>query len=122
MTWTYYRKWKSSSDVVRNKGKKKKKFFSKVRALDSFIVKELLDSLALIDFWALQADSLNETRGVRIADDVAYKFQIETVEGRQILESYAPEFYLDKFPDMHLRAIFLRGKKIFKHWWKKYYN
>ena len=118
--WTYYKKWKSSSEVYDNKGKKKKKYFKKVATLDSSTVKELFDSLALVNFWTINVDSLNETRGGDISDDVNYIFQIENTTGRQILESYAPEYFIEKFPDMRQRVVFLQGRDIFKRWWKRY--
>ena len=98
--WTYYKKWKSSSDVYDNMGKKKTKYFKKFTTIDTSIVNKLFDSLALVNFWAISVDSLNETRGDDISDDVTYKFQIENSTGRQILESYAPEYFIEKFPDM----------------------
>jgi len=118
MTWTYYRKWKSSSDVYAKNGKRQK-YFKKQAVVDSSSVKELFDSLALIKFWTLSADTLNEPKGRDISDDVNYKFQIENLTGRQILESYAPEYYIDKFPEMQQRAIFVQGKEIFRRGWKR---
>lgn len=118
--WTYYKKWKSSSDVYENIGKKKNKDFKKITNLDASKVKELFDSLALVNFWTLNIDSLNETRGNDISDDVNYKFQIEYSTGRQILESYAPEYFIEKFPDMRQRVVFIQGKDIFKRWWKRH--
>jgi hypothetical protein len=118
--WTYYKKSKSSSNVYSNDGKKKHKYFKKQANLDSAAVNELFDSLALANFWTLSMDSLNETRGSDISDDVNYKFQIENETGRQILESYAPEYYIGKFPDMKQRIIFLQGKDIFRRWWKRH--
>ncbi len=118
--WTYFKKWKSSSDVFDNKGKKKSKYFKKVTTLDSSAVTELFDSLALVNFWTLNIDSLNETRGGDISDDVNYKFQIENTTGRQILESYAPEYFIQNFPVMRQRLAFLKAKGIFKRWWKRH--
>jgi hypothetical protein len=118
--WIYFKKWKSSSDVYENKGKKKHKYFKKVAIVDSLAVKELFDSLALVSFWTLNVDSLNATRGSNISDDVNYKFQIENTIGRQILESYAPEYFIEKFPDMGQRVVFLKGKDILKRWWKRH--
>lgn len=115
--WSYYRKWKKSSDVYNNKGKKKRKFFRKREIVDSFSVKTLFDSLALYNFWTLSDDSLNETRGLSISDHVSYIFQTETFEGKQILESYAPEYYLKQFPDMQQRHLFMECKGIFRRWW-----
>jgi hypothetical protein len=118
--WIYYRKWKSSANVQENNGKKKNKYFKKVSALEPDAIREILDSLTLIDFWRLRDDSLNETRGSDISDDINYIFQLENKSGRQVLESYAPEYFLGKFPDMNQRAVFLRGKDIFRRWWKRY--
>ena len=117
--WTYYKKWKSSSDVYRNNGKKKHKYFKKLAELDSSAVYELFDSLDLAKFWTLTSESLNDTRGSDISDYVNYEFQIETKTGKQILESYAPEYYIEKFPDMQQRITFLYGTEIFKRWWKR---
>ena len=58
-------------------------------------------------------------RGTSIFDDVNYKFQIENVQNRQVLQSYAPEYYLEMFPDMQQRVLFLKGRDVFKRWWKK---
>jgi hypothetical protein len=118
--WTYYKKWKSSGDVHDNNGKKKPKFFKKRGVVDSLSVKELFDSLDLVNFWTLNIDSLNETRDNDISDVVNYKFQLENPIGRQILESYAPEYYVEKYPDMRQRVLFLQGKEIFRRWWKRH--
>ena len=114
--WTYYKKWKNSENVNINK---EKEHFKKVRTLDSATVTELFDSLELVNLWTLNMDSLNETRGISILDDVNYKFQIEDNTGRQILESYAPEYFIQNFPYMRQRVSFLRGKEIFLRWWKR---
>ena len=80
----------------------------------------MFDSLATLDFLTLQKDSLNETREGTIYDDVNYKFQIETLNGTKVVESYAPQYFLSEFPDMKQRVIFLKGKDMFVQWWKKY--
>ena len=118
--WTYYRKWKSSSNVHSNKGKKETKYFKRICNLDSVSIRDLFDSLASVNFCALNNDSLNETRGTSIFDDVNYKFQIENVQNRQVLQSYAPEYYLEMFPDMQQRVLFLKGRDVFKRWWKRH--
>ena len=59
--WTYYRKWKSSSNVHSNKGKKETKYFKRICNLDSVSIRDLFDSLASVNFCALNNDSLNET-------------------------------------------------------------
>jgi hypothetical protein len=117
--WTYYKKWKSAGDVHDNNGKKKPKFFKHRAFVDSSAVKELFDSLDLINFWTLNIDSLNQTRGYDISDAVNYKFQLENPTGRQILESYAPEYFIKKYPDMRQRVLFLQSKDIFIRWWKR---
>ncbi len=118
-TWTYYRKWKSSSDVYDNKEKKRKKYFNKWAVVDSSSVEELFDSLALTSLWKLSIDSLNEDRGYVVSDAMNYRFQLEDGIHRQILETYAPEYYLKKFPDMQQRILFLQAKEIFCRWWKR---
>lgn len=119
-TWTYKRKWKSSSDVLNNKGKKKKKYFTRITTVDSLAVNELFDNWRSIKFSELHLDSLNSTRGYEIFDAVNDKFNIETVFGNRLIESYAPEYYIQKFPDMYERALFIQGRDIFLQWWKKY--
>lgn len=117
--WTYYKKWKSSNELSTNKRKKKAMYFKKIAVVNPSSAKMLLDSLTLQKFWTLSSDSLSESRGLIISDDINYKFQIETSESRQIIESYAPEYYVKKYPDMIQRIAFLNGKDIFLRWWKR---
>jgi hypothetical protein len=119
-TWTYNRKWKSSTDVLGNNGKKNKRYFSKGSVIDSVDVKELFDSLNSVKFWDLNVDSLNSTRGNEISDMVNYIFNIETKFRNILVESYAPDYYVKVFPDMLEKIIFIQGRDIFNRWWKKY--
>ncbi|MBL7733144.1 MAG: hypothetical protein JNM88_18375 [Chitinophagaceae bacterium] len=116
--WTYYRKWKNAS-AFNNKGDKPHKYFFKKTSLGSRLVTELFDSLGTVNFWSLCADSLNQTNGYDISDAVDYIFRIESPAGCQELDSYAPEYYLEKFPGMQQRAQFLKSIDIFNRWWKR---
>ena len=117
--WNYFRRWKSSSQRYSKTWPKNKKYFIPLGEIDGRVVAELFDSLGRLNFWELNEDSLSETKGEIISDDVDYIFKFETQIGKKILSSYAPEYYLNIFPDMNQRKYFLAAYRYFESWWKK---
>jgi hypothetical protein len=97
-------------------------------------VQQLFDSLSAIHFWALNNDSLNQTRKIirriyngdtaytnaNIMDDMNYRFDIVFKDKRRVIQSYAPEYFVSLFPDMTDRKFFMQAQEIFLRWWDKY--
>lgn len=118
--WTYFREWDNGAARYGDDIRKLPEYFTKRASLNSASVRELFDSLSTVNFWTLISDSLSETNGYSISDAVDYIFRLEYPNQAQILESYAPEYYFEKFPGMRHRFLFVQGKNIFERWWKRY--
>jgi hypothetical protein len=83
-------------------------------------LKILFDSLRTFNFLALQNDSLNANRGQTIYDLAYYRFDVLSKEKARIIASYAPDFYLELFPDMTDRRNFILSRDYFNKWWNLY--
>ena len=72
-----------------------------------------------ISFWKLESDSLNITK-VDNSDGTVSKysmsdginFKVEILQGNnfRIIESYEPEYFFSKMPEIKDREIFIQGK------------
>jgi len=117
-SWIYSRKWKTSTERFANAWPKKAKYFHMLNRIDNSAVKRLLDTLERMRFWSLSQDSLNDIRDHKVSDDVDYVFRLETQHDQKTISSYAPEYYLNLFPDMEQRKMFLAARNYFDNWWK----
>lgn len=73
-------------------------------------------------FWKLNRDSLNINRkkindttvqAFTISDAVNYKFEIVSNNEFLIIESYAPEYLLEKIPEIKCREVFIKCRDFF---------
>ena len=73
-------------------------------------------------FWKLNKDSLNITQRrvsekqdqvFSISDGVNYKFEIFSNKDFQIIESYSPDYFYKKMPEIKCRGIFIRCRDLF---------
>jgi hypothetical protein len=108
-------------------------FFKGKTKLKNSAVLELLSRLDS-DLWTLNNDSLNQSRlypfrirngdtifrTASVFDDIYYRFDVSTRSRARVIASYAPDHFLELFPDMTERRKFVNSREIFLSWWDKY--
>lgn len=115
-------KWERISFFARKKknGKLSKPVISH-RPFESKIAETLIYDLTNNSFWNLNNDSLNlSTRKnpdssitkYSLSDGVNYKFEVLTKNEFRIIESYEPEYFLEKMPEIKDREKFIKAKEI----------
>ena len=80
----------------------------------------LIDTLTKQQFWTLNIDSLSDQRGESLFDATNYRFEILEGKSFRIIESYAPEYFLNSFPDMLARKSFIKSRDAFVKTYKTY--
>jgi hypothetical protein len=138
-SWTYSA---NSSQSTKNKRSKKNNIdsvrnnqFLKIKTeIQDQDASGLISDLHIGDFWTLNSDSLNLTsreeidptngttitRKGSISDGINYHFDILTKTDLRAIESYEPDYFIKKFPDMEDRKKFIISRDIFLKWWEKY--
>ena len=118
--WTSY--------LIREEKNKKGKIKTRIskQRLSADSAMKLIDQLTSRNFWTLDNDSLNQT-GVPINDSMVsrmqvfdganQRFEVITKQGFRIIESYEPEAYFEKFPQMIVRKSFIDCRRIFVSAW-----
>jgi hypothetical protein len=109
-------------------------YFKGKSKIQNSAVLDLLHELDDNNIWTLNNDSLNQSRlypdriingdtTFRLAsifDDTYYRFDISTKTSSRVIKSYAPDHFLELFPDMTERRKFIKSRDSFLLWWDKY--
>jgi len=109
-------------------------FFKGKAELTNLAVLELLNKLDSNNIWALNNDSLNQSRLYpnrikngdttftifSISDGTYYRFDVSTKTKSRVIESYEPDYFLELFPDMIEKRKFIKSRDTFLSWWDKY--
>ena len=120
-------KWEAIQIVSTKKKKGKIKLETKKYSFESDSAKKLIANLTKHGFWTFDRDLLNQktvslndsiARTFHIDDGVNYKFEIFTKDAYRIIESYEPERYFNKFPQMTIRKEFIDCMQLFIQTWK----
>ncbi|HVS93299.1 MAG TPA: hypothetical protein VHE59_14775 [Mucilaginibacter sp.] len=96
--------------------------YIKIDSFDNERAEKLIELFNKNDFWHLSNDSLNihqkrinDTlfKTYDISDDVNYKFEIMTKNDFLIIQCYAPEYFLEKIPEIKSREVFIKCRDEF---------
>lgn len=89
------------------------------KIIDSESANQLIVELSKLSFWNLQNDKLNITKQVdgegmtnkySISDGINYRVEILQGNNFRIIESYEPEYFLSKMPELKERETFIKSK------------
>jgi hypothetical protein len=120
-------KWEAIQIVSKKKKKGKIKSEILKYSFESDSAKQLITKLTKLGFWTFDRELLNLktvsvndsiARTFHIDDGVNYKFEILTKDAYRIIESYEPESYFNKFPQMTIRKEFIDCMQLFIQTWK----
>ena len=107
----------------RKKSGKWEKPSIRFKNFDSSWADSLLDFWGKEKFWTLNSDSLNineraipgttKIQKFLVSDSPNYRFEIIQKDQYLSIESYAPDYYLEKMPEIKCRATFIKCREKF---------
>jgi hypothetical protein len=90
------------------------------KSINSEKVNQLLSKFNNLSFWELENEKLNQTKEKNengevikysISDGVNYRFEILQGSNLRTIESYEPEYFLEKMPKIQERETFIKCLK-----------
>ncbi|MCG2612607.1 hypothetical protein LZZ90_13940, partial [Flavobacterium sp. SM15] len=100
---------------------------SKSHIISNQKANELIQTLSKKSFWDLKREELNidkqknddgSVTKFSLHDGVNYRFEIITKQDFRIIESYEPEYFLEKMPEIKERKIFINCRDDFENFIK----
>jgi hypothetical protein len=115
--------YKGSLYSKRNKHNQWSKPKLKFKKAETSKVLEIIDHLNAADLWGMSRDSLNirerknkdsSVTKLTISDDNNYSFEVFDKNDFAIIESYAPEYFLEELPENMILQRFIKVRDWFR--------
>jgi hypothetical protein len=133
-----YVEWTKKNDSVKVDTITIGRFWRVKKTITKKQVNNLLDFFRVNLFWTLTNDSLNQYGGIirkyydeesqdtiiqrdkGWTDQINYRFEAYKEMNCRIIQSYAPDYFVEKYPYMLDKKKFVLCRDKFLKWWEKY--
>jgi len=138
--WTFsdnYLQWTKKDNIYKVDTIRVGTFWEGKKSITTKQADEILEFLNQNNFWKLRNDSLNQSRvtekyyddenGGTIftqdkgpTDQINYRFEVYKIKNCRVIESYGPDYFVEKYPNLYDRKKFINCRDKFLKWWEMY--